>query len=190
MTNTLRTEAIMAAWKLSNKEWDALDELRFTTTNAAVFRNATIILISAVERSKASIAYDLGLQHRDGRHRAQALSREWSGWFDSWQAARTHVAGHAGISCRLARRDRNTTARLGIRVQRLVAGSLERAFAQTNGHWFQRRPTGTDHEGRRLLVPASQAHHEGEARREGVRESRRDAALLKKKRSATTPSSC
>jgi len=50
----------MAAWKLSNKEWDALDQLRETTTDVAVFRNATIILMSAVGRSKASIAYDLG----------------------------------------------------------------------------------------------------------------------------------
>jgi transposase len=50
----------MAAWRLTDKEWDALDRLRFSTTDAAVFRNATIILMSAVGRSKASIAYDLG----------------------------------------------------------------------------------------------------------------------------------
>ena len=50
----------MAAWKLSGKEWDSLDELRFSTTDAAVFRNATIILMSGVGRSKPSIAHDLG----------------------------------------------------------------------------------------------------------------------------------
>jgi transposase len=50
----------MAAWSLSDKAWDALDQLRFGTTDAAVFRNATIILMSAVGRSKASIAHDLG----------------------------------------------------------------------------------------------------------------------------------
>ena len=50
----------MAAWSLSDDEWDALDQLRFSTSDAAVFRNATIILMSAVGRSKASIAYDLG----------------------------------------------------------------------------------------------------------------------------------
>jgi transposase len=50
----------MSAWKLSNKEWDALDELRFGTGDAAVFRNATIILMSGVGRSKPSIANDLG----------------------------------------------------------------------------------------------------------------------------------
>jgi len=50
----------MAAWKLSGKEWDALDELRFSTTDAALFRNATIILMSGVGRSKPSIAHDLG----------------------------------------------------------------------------------------------------------------------------------
>jgi transposase len=53
-------EAIMAAWSISSKEWDSLDDLRFTTGDAAVFRNATIILMSAVGRTKASIAYDLG----------------------------------------------------------------------------------------------------------------------------------
>lgn len=50
----------MSAWKLSNKEWDTLDELRFGTADAAVFRNATIILMSGVGRSKTSIACDLG----------------------------------------------------------------------------------------------------------------------------------
>ena len=49
----------MAAWSLSDKDWDALDRLRFSTSDAAVFRNAMIILMSAVGRSKASIACDL-----------------------------------------------------------------------------------------------------------------------------------
>jgi transposase len=50
----------MVAWSLSDKEWDALDRLRFGTGDAQVFRNATIILMSAAGRSKASIARDLG----------------------------------------------------------------------------------------------------------------------------------
>ena len=50
----------MAAWSLSGDEWDALDRLRFSTADAAVFRNATIILMSAVNRSKVSIAFDMG----------------------------------------------------------------------------------------------------------------------------------
>jgi putative transposase len=50
----------MAAWTLSSEQWDALDQLRFSTTDAALFRNATIILMSAVGRSKFSIASDLG----------------------------------------------------------------------------------------------------------------------------------
>jgi transposase len=55
-----RKEAIMA-WTLSDKEWDTLDTLRFSTVDAAVFRNATIILMSGVGRSKVSIASDLGI---------------------------------------------------------------------------------------------------------------------------------
>jgi len=50
----------MAAWKLDDKEWEALDEVRFKATNAEVFRNATVILMSGVGRSKFDIAKDLG----------------------------------------------------------------------------------------------------------------------------------
>lgn len=50
----------MAGWKLDDAEWDALDELRFTTNDAGVFRNATVILMTGVGRSKFDIAKDLG----------------------------------------------------------------------------------------------------------------------------------
>ena len=50
----------MAAWTLTDEQWDALDKVRFSTTDKTVFRNATIILMSAVGRSKFSIADDLG----------------------------------------------------------------------------------------------------------------------------------
>lgn len=47
-------------WKLTNKQWEALDALRFSTSDKALFRNATVILMSAAGRSKPSIAEDLG----------------------------------------------------------------------------------------------------------------------------------
>jgi transposase len=50
----------MAAWTLTDEQWDALDKVRFSTTDKTVFRNATVILMSAVGRSKVSIAHDLG----------------------------------------------------------------------------------------------------------------------------------
>ncbi len=50
----------MGRWKVSSKQWDALDELRFSTRDAKVFRNATIILLSAAGNSKPHIAYQLG----------------------------------------------------------------------------------------------------------------------------------
>lgn len=50
----------MPAWTLSPQEWDAVDDLRFATTNAAEFRNATAILMTAVGRPKHDIAHDLG----------------------------------------------------------------------------------------------------------------------------------
>ena len=50
----------MTRWKLTDAQWDALDKLRFSTTDAEVFRNGTVILMTAVGRSKQSIAADLG----------------------------------------------------------------------------------------------------------------------------------
>jgi putative transposase len=50
----------MSRWDLSEQEWEALDRMRFATTEAALFRNVTIILMTAVGRTKASIASDLG----------------------------------------------------------------------------------------------------------------------------------
>ncbi|HUU16588.1 MAG TPA: helix-turn-helix domain-containing protein, partial [Sedimentisphaerales bacterium] len=46
--------------KLTDLQWDQLDHLRMSTASADVFRNCTIILMSAVGRSKASISRDLG----------------------------------------------------------------------------------------------------------------------------------
>lgn len=50
----------MAGWKLDDEAWDAIDRLRFSTKDADVFRNATMILMTAVGRSKFDIAKDLG----------------------------------------------------------------------------------------------------------------------------------
>jgi transposase len=50
----------MTRWKLTDAKWEALDNLRFSSTDAEVFRNATVILMTAVGRSKNSIAEDLG----------------------------------------------------------------------------------------------------------------------------------
>ena len=69
----------MARWKLTDKEWDALDEFRFSTADVAVFRNATIILMSGVGRSKESIARELGccsatVDNVRQRYRTQGLA--------------------------------------------------------------------------------------------------------------------
>lgn len=50
----------MAGWKLEEAEWEALDEVRFSTGDVDVFRNATVILMTGVGRSKFDIAQDLG----------------------------------------------------------------------------------------------------------------------------------
>src|SRR5271154_388238 len=50
----------MAAWKLTDQEWDELDEVRFGTRDARVFRNATIVLLSHAGQSKSQISLTLG----------------------------------------------------------------------------------------------------------------------------------
>src|SRR5689334_16910031 len=50
----------MATWNLDSAEWDSLDDLRFSTKDADTFRNATIMLMTGVGRSKFGIAKDLG----------------------------------------------------------------------------------------------------------------------------------
>jgi putative transposase len=50
----------MSRWNLSEQEWEALGRMQFATTESQVFRNVTIILMTAVGRTKESIASDLG----------------------------------------------------------------------------------------------------------------------------------
>lgn len=72
-------EVTMSCWDLSTQEWEALDRMRFATTEAALFRNVTIILMTAAGRTKASIARDLGCSPAtvdNIRARYQAQGRE------------------------------------------------------------------------------------------------------------------
>jgi transposase len=52
----------MSLFRLTDKQWDELDRLRFTAGDAKVFRNCLIILMSdrGVARSRRSIAKELG----------------------------------------------------------------------------------------------------------------------------------
>jgi len=53
------TEGNMSTWELSEQEWEALDHVRLGTTEAWVFRKATIIPMTTAGRAKAEIAQDL-----------------------------------------------------------------------------------------------------------------------------------
>jgi hypothetical protein len=50
----------MVARKLTAQQWDESDERRFSTRDARVFRNATIILMSSLGQSKSVIPQNLG----------------------------------------------------------------------------------------------------------------------------------
>ena len=106
-------------WKLRDTEWDALDHLRFGTTDAEVFRNATLILMTAVGRSKNSIADDLGcspgtVDNVRKRYRDRGLEGLKRRKPPGPRAKAT------GESRRLARGDSNSTADTRLRFQRLV----------------------------------------------------------------------
>jgi len=112
----------MTVWKLSGKEWDALDELRFSTTDAAVFRNATIILMSAVGRSKPSIAHDLGCSIGTVDNiRKHYRQRGLEGMVPGKPPGRTSRATPA-YRAALETGHSNSATATGLRFQRLVAG--------------------------------------------------------------------
>jgi putative transposase len=50
----------VAAWTLTDEQWDEVDEFRSSARDARAFRNATIILMSSAGRSKSQIAETLG----------------------------------------------------------------------------------------------------------------------------------
>jgi transposase len=69
----------MSKWELSAQEWEALDHARFGTTEARVFRNVTIMLMTAAGRAKTGIAQELGcsratVDHVRQRYRQRGLA--------------------------------------------------------------------------------------------------------------------
>ena len=120
----------MARWNLSDREWDALDAVRFSTTDADVFRNATIILMSGAGRSKQSIADDLGccpatVDNVRKRYRQQGVSG-----LAPRKSPGRRSGGHRRISASPAPRGANAATDVGIWIQRLVGGPVECAPAR------------------------------------------------------------
>lgn len=95
----------MSRWELSEQEWEALDRMRFATTEAALFRNVTIILMTAVGRTKASIARDLGcspatvdtVRCRYRQHGREGLRRSKSPGRPSRATAEYRAALHQAV---------------------------------------------------------------------------------------------
>jgi transposase len=50
----------MSGLRISEREWIAVDDVRFKTKDVAVFRNGTIVIMSAAGRTVSSIARELG----------------------------------------------------------------------------------------------------------------------------------
>ena len=153
----------MAAWTLSDEQWDALDKFRFGTSDATVFRNATIILMSAVGRSKFSIARELGccpatVDNVRKRYRQSGLSGLQP------IKPRTTFGRNAIVSASVAGSGEYTAADFGLWLQRLVGGSPERAPEKADGDLLQRRPIASPASPGRIFVPTAQTHDEGQTR--------------------------
>lgn len=121
----------MARGKLSEKEWDALDALRFSTSDAVMFRNATVVLMTDVGRSKHSIAQDLGcspatVDNVRKRYREQGLAGLRPRKSPGRTSRDTGVSGSATGGCA------NAAAEFRIWIQRLVGCSAERTSEAEN----------------------------------------------------------
>lgn len=180
----------MAAWKLSNKEWDALDQLRFSTRDAAVFRNATIILMSAAGSTKAGIANDLGCSAGTVDNARKAYRRRGSqGLIPSKPPGRR---SRATPEYRAALR-----AAIQTPPQNLGYGFSVWSVVRLDAHLKKQTGIGfSDDQLRRILheegFSFQRPKHTMKGKRDEVAYERaaRRLRALKKKRSATTPTRC
>jgi hypothetical protein len=165
---------------LSDRQWDELDQLRFTTSSADVFRNCLIVLKSDSAETIPSIAEQLGCAPETVK-RVRRLYRQ--GGIDALRPG--HSPGRPSKATSLSpslapgRDDRSAHARL--RLFHLVGRTLGRASGSANQHPLQSRPTAPTLAPRGLLRTAAQAHHEGPTRR-GCLHQGQEAAPPAKKR--------
>ena len=160
-------------WKLRDTQWDALDQLRFGTTDAEVFRNATLILMTAVGRSKNSIAEDFGCSPGTVDNVRKRYRDRGSGGLEAPQTARPEtpsdgrVPGHA--CARRSKRHRRHSASVS-------------AFGRPHGWqrtWSGRPASASDGRSRAadparggFFLPAAKAHDERQAGRGRLPENR------------------
>ena len=155
----------MAAWDLDDAEWDALDELRFSTSDADVFRNATVILMTGVGRSKFEIAEDLGcspatVDNVRKRYRERGLEG-----LQRVPPRRAAASRAPRVSRHWQEAVQTPPQAIGVWLQRLVGQSSGQALGENNEGQAQRRSPANDPGRGRIFVSASQAHHERQTRR-------------------------
>ena len=168
--------------RLTDTQWDQLDHLRMSTPSADVFRNCTIILMSAVGRSKTSISSDLGLLYGYCRSRAQALPRRRRQSLASDQAARAAQPGYAGVYQPDETGSTNQSSDCGIWFFHLVGGKAGPASGQGNRDSVRRRSIAKAPAPRRIFHPSAQAYPQGQKGPKGMPQGQERPYWLEKKR--------
>jgi hypothetical protein len=116
-----------------------------------------------VDRPAPALFY----RHRDSGPASVSYGRDRSLAPD--QAAGAQESGHARVLGQDEAGRRDQPAGPGLRLFHVVGDSAGGAPGQGDRHLLRRRPDATAAASRRLFLSSSQAHHEGQARRGGLR---------------------
>jgi transposase len=156
-------EAVMGyGIKLTEKQWNELDNLRFTTPSADVFRNCLIILMSNSHDTIATIAQHLGCG-TDTVVRIRRLYRR------------------GGISAADERSGAYQSAYTGVWFFNVVCGSFGRAFSEGNWNSFQQRSDNQITASPRFFGASSETYTQGQTRRNRIRKGQESPYPLEKK---------
>ncbi len=125
----------MAAWTLSDDQWDALDKFRFGTADSTVFRNATIILMSRCGPVEVFDCSGSGMLSGDRRQCPETVIGGMAWRACNPSSLRDDLRRHAAYR-QVLRSGEHTTAEPGLWIQRLVGRSPERAPETANEDFF------------------------------------------------------
>jgi len=121
------------------------------------------------------------MQSRNRQTHSQAVPHRRNQRPPADQAAGTQQSGHSRVHRRDEAGRADESTHLGLRILHLVGRSSGRPFGQGHGDSLQRRPDASVVASAGVFRSSSQAHAQGQARREGLPKGRKTARPLKKK---------
>ncbi len=167
--------------KLTDTQWEQLDHLRMSTASADVFRNCTIILMSAMGRSKASIPNDLGCC-TDTDARVRRLYREGGAQalLPIKPPGRPSRATPEFIN-QMKRAVQTNPLTLGYGFSTWSAARLAPTSGQGDQNTFQRRSIAKAPTPRRVFHTSAQTYPQGQTGRTSIPKGQKRAYGLEKK---------